>query len=506
MDTWITDTPTSERFPIYTRGNADEVGPEPFSPLGWSLSWAQGICPGVADGWCSLGGFTPDEFVWPVPETFGNWGGYFFNQVSVGRVFGLRSPGGSPDMIDESFFGKNPTVPPYVADPRDESPQRSAVIGEVFAGVLGADRQPQYVTDFIAQVRGVGRRAPGPATMSDAELIEFGREANIRLRATWDVYTVVTISAGGGLGIVGGWPLRSANRNSRWRPSVRSDTSRAPAPLAGCGGSREVARAARRRRSPARSTPGRRRAGAPAHLPPPRGAAEFVRGFDEMLATDGHRGPNEWEIMSDSWGHAPSSARHDRQAATPGRRPSHPTAAPPQSACGATRRSPNCRHSSPDDPANSAMLQPACSPGPCSTRRARPPRTPRCASCWRPGCRSPSSAGGGPRPAPVRDPEHVFMLLDSELDPSVASIRRLGAAAGRAGRNPRRPQQPDPAVHRCSRRADSAEIVMATSRRSRHRSRRGRRRAHRPRGCARPRHRPGASGLRSVRDQCGGAR
>jgi hypothetical protein len=30
MDAWITDTPASERFPIYTRGNADEVGPEPF--------------------------------------------------------------------------------------------------------------------------------------------------------------------------------------------------------------------------------------------------------------------------------------------------------------------------------------------------------------------------------------------------------------------------------------------------------------------------------------------
>ena len=41
MDGWITDTPTSERFPIYTRGNADEVGPHPYSPLGWSLTWEQ---------------------------------------------------------------------------------------------------------------------------------------------------------------------------------------------------------------------------------------------------------------------------------------------------------------------------------------------------------------------------------------------------------------------------------------------------------------------------------
>ena len=109
MDGWITDTPTSERFPIYTRGNADEVGPEPFSPLGWSLTWEQGACPGVADGWCSTGGFMPDEFDYPITETFGNWGGYLYNQVSIGRAFGVRAPGGSPDIVDESFFGKTPT-------------------------------------------------------------------------------------------------------------------------------------------------------------------------------------------------------------------------------------------------------------------------------------------------------------------------------------------------------------------------------------------------------------
>ena len=125
MDAWITDTPASERFPIYTRGNADEVGPEPFSPLGWSLTWEQGACPGVADGWCSLGGFLPDEFDYPITETFGNWGGYLYNQVSVGRVFGVRAPGGSPDIVDESFFGKNPSIPPYIPDPRDEAPERT---------------------------------------------------------------------------------------------------------------------------------------------------------------------------------------------------------------------------------------------------------------------------------------------------------------------------------------------------------------------------------------------
>jgi hypothetical protein len=27
----------------------------------------------------------------------------------------------------------------------------------------------------------------------------------------------------------------------------------------------------------------------------------FVSAFDSLLAVDGHRGPNEWDIMSDSW-------------------------------------------------------------------------------------------------------------------------------------------------------------------------------------------------------------
>ena len=44
----IVDTEATERFPIYTRGNADEVGPDPFTPLNWTLTWEQGIVPGTA--------------------------------------------------------------------------------------------------------------------------------------------------------------------------------------------------------------------------------------------------------------------------------------------------------------------------------------------------------------------------------------------------------------------------------------------------------------------------
>ena len=53
MDSWITDTRISPRFQYYTRANADEVGPDPFSPLGWSLGWMKGCIPGVAAGFGS---------------------------------------------------------------------------------------------------------------------------------------------------------------------------------------------------------------------------------------------------------------------------------------------------------------------------------------------------------------------------------------------------------------------------------------------------------------------
>ena len=158
--------------------------------------------PGVADGWCSLGGFLREEFRKPIPETFGNWGGYFYNQVSVGRVFGARAPGATPDIIDESFFGKSSTVPAYVADPRDESDERTAAIGEVFGAVLGATEQPQNLTDFVEQVRTWRSERPDLGSLSDDELVSYGRTANFRLRPTWDIYTVITLGATVGPGVV----------------------------------------------------------------------------------------------------------------------------------------------------------------------------------------------------------------------------------------------------------------------------------------------------------------
>jgi len=136
MDSWITDTEISPRFPYYTRANADEVGPDPFSPLGWSLGWVKGCIPGVAQGFIDFGVLDDEEFALTPREVFGNWGGYFYNQLSLPRMMGMRMPGASPEAIDQAYFGDHPGVPTYVQHPDDDSEAHAAKLGETMAWAM----------------------------------------------------------------------------------------------------------------------------------------------------------------------------------------------------------------------------------------------------------------------------------------------------------------------------------------------------------------------------------
>jgi hypothetical protein len=61
-DLWLTDTVPSERFPLYTRLNANDVLPDPVTPLGATLAWIPNILPGWVAGYVALGAFAPEEF------------------------------------------------------------------------------------------------------------------------------------------------------------------------------------------------------------------------------------------------------------------------------------------------------------------------------------------------------------------------------------------------------------------------------------------------------------
>lgn len=296
MDRWISDTEPSERFPIYTRANADEVGPEPFTPLNWTLTWEQGVAPGTADAWIALGTFEPSEFLWSQPETFGSWGGYFYNQVSLGRVFGYRMPGATPDAIDVSFFGQNPTVPPYVHDPRDENAACSTKLGESFAGILGG-AQKALCDAYVAQAAQLRAGRPDLTECSDAELVEYGRTSARWQRPGWDAYAQVVIGATVGPQIVQGIA------DSVGRPELGIQIFGALGDVASAGMPEKVWALSRTVRNSGDLTDSFDAGvvGIADRLKAQPAASEFNAAFEQLLDEFGHRGVNEWEISADTW-------------------------------------------------------------------------------------------------------------------------------------------------------------------------------------------------------------
>jgi rifampicin phosphotransferase len=296
MKTWIADTEPSERFPIYTRANADEVGPEPFTPLNWTLTWEQGVAPGTADAWIALGTFEPEEFLWTKPETYGSWGGYFYNQVSLGRVFGHRMPGATPDAIDISFFGQNPTVPPYVQDPRDDNEACSVKLGESFGAIVGG-AQEALAAEYIANAAKWQASRPDFATISDTELVEYGRTSARWQRPGWDAYAQLVIGATVGPQIVQGIA------DSVGKSELAIQIFGALGAVVSAGMPEKVWDLSRVVRGSAELTAAfdAGTENLPERLNGEPAAAMFNAQFDELISMFGHRGVNEWEISAQTW-------------------------------------------------------------------------------------------------------------------------------------------------------------------------------------------------------------
>lgn len=70
-NTWFADSTLGDRFPAWTRGNAADVFPEPFSPLAQTLVMRRGMCTGLRDAYIRIGVLDYDEFENPAsPDLF----------------------------------------------------------------------------------------------------------------------------------------------------------------------------------------------------------------------------------------------------------------------------------------------------------------------------------------------------------------------------------------------------------------------------------------------------
>ncbi len=169
------DSALGERFPAWTRGNAADVFPAPFSPLGKDLVLRQGMSKGLRDAYISLGALRYDEFEDPdSPDLFKMFGGYVYNPLTLTRVLGARMPGASPEMIDKAFFDDRDDVPPYEEQPWHESAVHEARLGESMGWAMSATSLPDLDADR-ALARAQREQRPDLASVTDSALLARAR-------------------------------------------------------------------------------------------------------------------------------------------------------------------------------------------------------------------------------------------------------------------------------------------------------------------------------------------
>lgn len=321
LQRWINDTEISTRFPYYTRANADEVGPEPFTPLGWSLGWMRGCIPGVAQGFIDFGVLEADEFAVDPPEVFGNWGGYFYNQLSLPRIMGVRMPGASPEAIDQAYFGDHPDVPTYEPHPADENEAQSAKLADTMGWVMSTSSFPEQEAASVMAAAAVAER-PDLAALSNEELVARARDVGgTKVHEAWTAYCQSALGASLGPGAV----QAICTAIGRGDDAVKVMTAvgnveSAQASLGMWELSRTIKASA--------SLMGSFDAGVEGLLDRlgdmGDDATPFLDQWNAFIAAHGHRGPNEWDLGAPSWTTKPSLAlgmlerlRHQDDAKSP---------------------------------------------------------------------------------------------------------------------------------------------------------------------------------------------
>lgn len=296
---WIRDWTFNDRAPFWTRANAGEVVPDPPSPLAWDLVFDNG---GSVAGWrdCAVDrlGMGADEMHENNFEQAGLFGGYFYLGATFTRIWAERTPGMSAAMIDAAYFGGHPDVPVYVAEPWHQNPETTEKMVEWLGWVMGSMDQSELEADRVLAHR-IRDERPDLSTLTDAELLDravsmrpicrplFNQHINQSGAASIGPGALGAICAAVGrpqdtLGLMSGlggvdsaaptyamWDLSRIVRNSS------ALTKLFEGPFVGLN-------AALRSSSSD-------------------DAADFVGRIDEFLAEWGSRGPNEWDILADTW-------------------------------------------------------------------------------------------------------------------------------------------------------------------------------------------------------------
>lgn len=290
-DRWICDRTPTERFPDYTRGNAGEVLADPVSPLAWTFCWEPGPVMGCVDGFEQMGVFDALEYGTP-PESFGLFGGYFYNSLTQARLFGVRS-GAGWQAIDAAYFdASSQAIPPYREADWHASERHTAKLQGTVGWCLTTPMLPEVELQKH-EAKAIRDSRPDFSTLSDAQILARARVLQRHLRVMFQPVVWCSLGSSVGVGII---PAITGEAD----PEAMSKL------MTGIGGvdsadiagrifimSRMVRRSAELTAAFDGDLTGifeRLRAdGSPA-------AAELMAAVDAFLYEHGSRGPNEWDI------------------------------------------------------------------------------------------------------------------------------------------------------------------------------------------------------------------
>lgn len=305
MEPWIVGSNPSNRYPLWTRANVGEVFPDPVAPLTFTTFMEEQTEGAWRDALVQMGAFTHDEFAPGEMETLGVFGGYCYLNASVTRILGERGPGLSAQMMDDLFFGAQPGIPPYEVAAGDQNEERTAAIGAVFQWAMTTDRLdiPAEAATLVDSIRAA---RPNLEAMTNQELWEyarklyttylrrfFGEHIFITFISTVPVGALTQICAAVGRPedamrlISGVGDVESAAPSmAMWKLGrmVASDPSLTAAFDEGIDG-----------------LAARLKALGPA-------GSAFNAQFEQFIKDYGSRGPNEWEIRSNTWETRPELA------------------------------------------------------------------------------------------------------------------------------------------------------------------------------------------------------
>ncbi|MEC8999142.1 MAG: PEP-utilizing enzyme [Actinomycetota bacterium] len=300
---YVHGTP-SRRFPVYTRGNAGEVYPQPVFPLTAAMVRALAGDP-ARDFLRSTGMVTRSECDEEADVFMGVFAGYTYLNLSVTRVVAVRTPRTSAADADAPFLGAEGLAPPHVRSWRDVNPL--ATVRGLAHGwrVLAATDLPEL--DAAADEIDRWRSDLVPvAESSDDELVTATVGMLPMVGRIFALHLAITGGTGIGLDV-----LRKATRR-------RGRAVDLMALLGGLGGvasadpSVDLWALGRMVRADAGLTElfnggvdgldTRLRTGGPSD----EAVVGFVAALDAVVARHGARGPNEWEMGCDVWGTDPN--------------------------------------------------------------------------------------------------------------------------------------------------------------------------------------------------------